>query len=102
MWWIALIVLAFLLPELISTVLDSRLGRAVAARLEAGGTEGEGAVNERIRYLEGEVDRLSDDVRRLRDESDFLQRLLSERSAGDPSRSRRSSDSRLPRGDAGE
>ena len=99
MWWIAIIVLAFLLPELISTVLDSRLGRAMAARLEAGGGEGDRATTERIRYLEGEVDRLSDDVRRLRDESDFLQRLLTERSG---SASPRTPDSRHSRGDAGE
>jgi hypothetical protein len=86
MWWIALIVLAFLLPEVISTVLDSRLARAAAARLESGGSgRDDGPVNDRIRYLEGEVDRLTDDVRRLREESDFLHRLLTERSsASDP------------------
>lgn len=85
MWWIAIIVLAFLLPEVISTVMDSRLARAVAARLEAGsGDRTEGPTRDRIRYLEAEVDRLSDDVRRLRDESDFVQRLLTERSSASP------------------
>ena len=82
MWWLAIIVLAFLLPEVISTVLDSRLGRAAAARLETGGGGAdEGPLKDRVRYLEGEVDRLTDDVRRLRDESDFLHRLLTERSS---------------------
>lgn len=92
MWWLVLIVFAFLIPEILSTVLDSRLGRAVAARLEDRGSGSrDAATGERIRYLEGEVDRLSDEVRRLQEESEFLQRLLTERSA--------TSEARLPRGD---
>jgi hypothetical protein len=80
MTWLVIIVLALLIPEILSTVLDSRLGRALAARLEAGadGTQ-DRATAERIRYLEAEVDRLSEDVRRLTEESDFLQELLAER-----------------------
>lgn len=94
MTWLVIIVLALLIPEILSTVLDSRLARAMAARVESGGG---GALDEttaeRIRYLEGEVDRLSEDVRRLREESEFLQDLLTERKPD--------TDARLPPGDPG-
>ncbi len=82
MWWLVLIVFGLLIPEILSTILDSRLGRAMAAHIENRGTTGDaGALNERIRYLEGEIDRLSLDVQRLTEESEFFQKLLSERSA---------------------
>jgi hypothetical protein len=86
MTWLVIIVLALLIPEILSTVLDSRLARAAAARLEQGTGDGvDEATAERIRYLEGEVDRLSEDVRRLSEESEFLHNLLAERkSGGDP------------------
>lgn len=91
-WIIIIIVLAVLIPEILSTVLDSRLGRALAARLEGGaGATGDDVTNERIRYLEAEVDRLSDQVRRLSEESGFLHELLTERKPAD--------EHRLPRGD---
>ncbi|CAN5624566.1 hypothetical protein BH23GEM11_BH23GEM11_01050 [soil metagenome] len=81
MLWIALIVLAFMIPEILSTVLDSRLGRALAARVEDRRVgSGDDVVVDRVRYLEGEVDRLSRDVHRLHEEGEFLQRLLTERS----------------------
>jgi hypothetical protein len=93
MWWIVLIVIAFLIPEILSTVLDSRLGRAVAARIEARGREGgDQGMTDRVAYLEGEVDRLSEEVRRLTEESDFLQQLLAGRRPADPG-------TRLPPGD---
>lgn len=81
MTWLVIIILALLIPEILSTVLDSRLARALAIRLEQGDgrKELDETTQERIRYLEGEVDRLSDDVRRLTEESEFLQQLLAER-----------------------
>jgi hypothetical protein len=83
MLWIALIILAFMLPEILSTVLDSRLGRALAARIEDRQVgPGDDVTVDRVRYLEGEVDRLSRDVQRLHEEGEFLQRLLTERSEG--------------------
>jgi hypothetical protein len=86
MLWLVLIVFALVLPEILSTVLESRLGRAVAGQIERRGQGDEpGALGERIRGLEGEVDRLSEEVRRLTDESEFYQKLLLERaSLGDP------------------
>lgn len=83
MIWIALIVLAFMIPEILSTVLDSRLGRALAARVEDRRLgAGEDVVVDRVRYLEGEVDRLSREMQRLHEEGEFLQKLLTERSEG--------------------
>jgi hypothetical protein len=96
MWWIVVIVLAFLIPEILSTVLDSRLARAVAARIENRGAESaDGGMTDRVKYLEGEVDRLSQEVQRLHEESDFLQRLLAERPPADPG-------ARLSPGDPGD
>lgn len=87
MWWLVIIVLAFLVPEILSTILDSRLGRAIAAQVESRGQGLEsGAVTDRIRHLEGEVDRLSEDVRRLTEETDFFQQLLAERASSEKSR----------------
>lgn len=79
MTWLVLIVLAFLIPEILSTVLESRLGRALAARIESGAGGPDSQTLERIRALEGEVDRLSEDLRRVSEESEFLHRLLMER-----------------------
>lgn len=94
MTWLVIIVLALLIPEILSTVLDSRLARAMAARLEADtNREEDRATADRIRYLEGELDRLSDDVQRLREESEFLHKLLTERPATERSR--------IPPGDHG-
>ncbi len=92
MIWVVLIILVVMIPEILSTVLDSRLARAVADRLEAGGEESGGRADpDRLRYLESEVERLSEQVRRLSDESEFLHELLSERSAA--------TERQLPRGD---
>ena len=67
MWWLVIIVFAFLIPEILSTILESRIGRAVAARIEsrgrAGGSDG---LQDRVRYLEAE----------------FFQKLLTERASG--------------------
>jgi hypothetical protein len=82
MLWIALIVLAVMIPEILSTVLDSRLGRALAARIEDRRLgPGDDLTAERVRYLEGEVDRLSTEVLRLQEEGEFVQRLLTERAS---------------------
>ncbi len=80
MTWLVIIVLAFLIPEILSTVLESRLGRAIAARIENGTPGGSDLqTQERVRMLEGEVDRLSAELRRVSEESEFLHRLLTER-----------------------
>jgi len=77
-------VLVLLIP-ILAIVLDSPVGRALAGRLErkglgSGTDEGTG---ERLAYLEGEFARLASEVRRLEEESQFLNKLLTERPASE-------------------
>jgi len=75
-----LILLLVVLIPLLAIVLDSQVGRALASRLERRSLEGSGDVTaERIAFLEGEVERLSNEVQRLDEESEFVQRLLTDR-----------------------
>jgi hypothetical protein len=71
MWWIFVLVL--LIP-LLAVVLDSQLGRALARRIENDGIGGE-----RMAALEGEVERLSREVESLREQTEFVDRLLADR-----------------------
>ena len=74
-----ILVIALLIP-LLAIVLDSQVGRALASRLERRGLEGPSDLAaERIAFLEGEVDRLSGEIQRLDEESQFLHKLLTER-----------------------
>jgi hypothetical protein len=78
MMWAFIVILVLLIPVL-SIVLDSQLGRALAARIERRSLAGaDDLLADRIAFLEGEVERLSSEVRRLDDEGQFLQRLLTE------------------------
>lgn len=74
--WAIFFLLVLLIP-LVAVVLDSQLGRALARRLEGGSGE-----NARLAALESEVERLSREVDRLREQTDFLDRLLEERGEG--------------------
>lgn len=80
---IAIVVALVLLIPILAIVLDSQLGRALASRLERerlpAGSE---ASSERMQNLETELERLSGEVDRLAEESDFLHKLLTERSEG--------------------
>ncbi len=80
---IPLIVLLVLLIPILAIVLDSPVGRALAGRLERRGlpSQGEDVTSERLSYLEGEVDRLTTDMRKLEEESQFLNQLLADRPA---------------------
>jgi hypothetical protein len=83
MMWSVILILILLIP-ILAIVLDSQVGRALAARLERGPTHGaDRALLERLGTLEGEVERLTSEMARIEEESQFLQRLLTER-AGDP------------------
>lgn len=74
-----ILVLVVLIP-LLAVVLDSRFGQALASRLERRGIAGPDNLGaERIAYLEGEVERLTSEVMRLDEESQFVHRLLTER-----------------------
>jgi len=74
-----ILVLVVLIP-LLAIVLDSQLGRALASRLERRGLDGPPDLTaERMAFLEGEVERLSNEIARLDEESQFLHKLLAER-----------------------
>ena len=74
-----ILVLVVLIP-LLAIVLDSQVGRALASRLERRGIEGPADLTaERIAYLEGEIERLTNEVMRLDEESQFVHKLLTER-----------------------
>ena len=76
MFWQLILVLVLLIPVL-AIVLDSQLGRALAARLERRdiGPSSE-LIAERLAFLEGEVDRLAAEVKRMEEEGQFLHQLL--------------------------
>jgi hypothetical protein len=77
---VPLILLVVVLIPLLAIVLDSQVGRAIASRLERRGLDGPPELMaERLAFLEGEVERLSSEVSRLEEESQFLHRLLTER-----------------------
>lgn len=84
MFWFGLIVILVLLIPLLALVLDSQLGRALAARLETRGLgPAEDVLAERVGFLEGEVERLTGDVDRLEEQTEFLHKLLAGRKGGD-------------------
>lgn len=79
-----LILLLVVLIPLLAVVLDSRFGQALASRLERRGLEAPGDfMAERIAYLESEVERLTTEILRLDEESQFVHRLLTERSSAE-------------------
>ncbi len=76
---LVLLALALLIP-LTAVILDSQVGRAIAARMEASRDHG-GTLPGRVSAHESEIDRLNKMVDRLDEETSFLQRLLEERPA---------------------
>ena len=80
---IPMIFLLVLLIPILAIVLDSPVGRALAGRMERKGLSsgGEDVTSERLFYLEGEVERLTTEMRRLEEESQFLNQLLTDRPA---------------------
>jgi hypothetical protein len=68
-----------LMIPLAAVVLDSQVGRAIAARLERNpGTDL--SAGSRMNALEAEVERLGKEVNRLEEETTFLHKLLDSRS----------------------
>ncbi len=78
---IPMIFLLVLLIPILAIVLDSPVGRALAGRMERRGLSSgsDDATSERLAYLEGEVERLTTEVRKLEEESQFLNQLLTDR-----------------------
>ena len=82
MFWQIILILVLLIP-ILAIVLDSQVGRALASRLERRGLEQpDDLLLERLGFLEGEVDRLNQEVGRLDEEGRFLQQLLESRPNG--------------------
>jgi len=77
---VLIVLLVALMIPLVAVILDSQVGRAIAARLE-GGRGPESLSDRRLASLEGEVDRLSRELQRLDEESAFLHQLLEEKRA---------------------
>jgi hypothetical protein len=76
--WLGLILLFALLIPTVGILVDSPIGRALARRL--GGEDAPhpdlAALARKVDLLEGDVDDLSRAVDQLREENQFLQRLL--------------------------
>jgi hypothetical protein len=70
------VLLVALMIPLTAVVLDSQVGRAIAARMERDRSPGEVGGGNRLTALEAEVERLAREVQRLDEESVFLHRLL--------------------------
>lgn len=78
--FVQLLVILVLLIPILAIILDSRVGHALAARLEGRQlSAGDDVPGDRLKFLEGEVERLGQEVDRLGEESDFLHNLLAER-----------------------
>jgi len=78
-----IVILALMIP-LIAVVLDSQLGRALAGRLERSAPADESLLAPRVQALEGEVERLTGELQQLQEQSEFLHRLLENKSAAGP------------------
>jgi hypothetical protein len=77
-WVIFLLFIALLIP-LVAVILDSHLGRALAEAISRGSTArplDDRETTRRLAALETEVERLSNEVLRLEEETVFLHRLL--------------------------
>jgi uncharacterized protein YlxW (UPF0749 family) len=75
-----IVLLVALMIPLVAVVLDSQVGRALAARLE-GRAGSDTLADRRLAALENEVDRLGRELQRLDEESTFLHKLLEEKRA---------------------
>lgn len=79
-----LVILLVLLIPILAIVLDSELAKALAQRISAGPLpSSDRATQERLSFLENEVERLTSEVGRLEEEGAFMHRLLTERSSAD-------------------
>lgn len=79
---ILIVLLVALMIPLAAVILDSQVGRALAARLEAGRAAAPDA-ERRLAAMESEVERLGREVQRLEEESAFLHQLLENKPAAD-------------------
>ena len=82
MWVLAVILIVALMIPVAAILVDSPLGRSVARRLEGGGGAGGGPapelrdVQRKVEVLETEIEDLNRTLAGMRDELQFVQRLL--------------------------
>ena len=81
MWLLAVILLVALMIPIAAILADSPLGRSIALRLEGRGDKGAGdgtvqLLERRIAVLESDIEDLTRSVGGMRDELQFMQRLL--------------------------
>lgn len=94
MWVLAVILIVALLIPVAAILVDSPLGRSVARRLEggAGGGGGTGPAPElrdlqrKVEVLETEIEDLTRSLSGMRDEVQFMQRLLEDPHRKKPTR----------------
>ena len=75
---VALVFVALMIP-IVAILVDSPLGRSMARRLEGGGSEGNAEVQNlqrKVDLLEGEMEELHRSLSGMKDELQFVQRLL--------------------------
>lgn len=82
MWVLAVILIVALMIPVAAILVDSPLGRSVARRLEGAGAPGSGPAPElrdlqrKVEALETEIEDLTRSLSGMRDEVQFMQRLL--------------------------
>jgi predicted PurR-regulated permease PerM len=80
MFGIAIVLLVFvaLMIPIVAILVDSPLGRSIARRLEGGGTGSDDlqGLQRKVDLLEGEVEELHRSLTGMKDELQFVQRLL--------------------------
>ena len=81
MWMLVVILLVALMIPIVAILADSPLGRSIALRLEGRGDKGAGdgtvqLLERRIAVLETDIEDLTRSVGGMRDELQFMQRLL--------------------------
>jgi len=82
MWVLAVILIVALMIPVAAILVDSPLGKSVARRMEGGGRDGGGTPPElrdmqrKVEVLETEVEDLSRTIAGMREELQFMQRLL--------------------------
>jgi predicted PurR-regulated permease PerM len=83
---VALVFVALMIP-IVAILVDSPLGRSMARRLE-GGSESNAAVQDlhrKVDLLEGEMEELHRSIAGMKDELQFVQRLLEKPKSSGPS-----------------
>lgn len=94
MWLLVIVLLVALMIPITAILLDSPLGRSVARRLEGGGDGGSGGgsgagvrqLERRVEVLESDLEDLNRSIAGMREELQFVQRLLE-----DPAKKKRPS-----------